>query len=396
MPVRYALLVYRAPGAAAPGDRPTEADGRAGDGVFDDWVAYTRAVKRAGVLVGAEQLQVVDTATSVRLRSGERLLTDGPFIETKEHLLGFYLVEVSDLDAAIDWAARMPAVRYGTVEVRFSPRARWPTTPRCTPPTPTCSTARAIRPRRPPGHAPARRPGTRPSVPSCGAGWRTGPAPTARKVPGSCRFRGRPRIGTVSRTVPRRRAGAAGPVLGSGDMTLTEPVASRRRSTLLVAARAVQGVGAAIVMPLSLTILTAAVPARRRGAIIGIWGGIAGIAVASGPLIGGAVIQGLDWHWIFWVNVPIGLVATVLSVRRLAESRGPAARLDLPAVGLIAGGATGIVWALARVNEVGRGGLETAAALGLGVLFLAVRPREPVAAAAPAGRGGPAESGRER
>jgi hypothetical protein len=118
MPVRYALLVYRAPGAAAPGDRPTEADGRAGDGVFDDWVAYTRAVKRAGVLVGAEQLQVVDTATSVRLRSGERLLTDGPFIETKEHLLGFYLVEVPDLDAAIDWAARMPAVRYGTVEVR--------------------------------------------------------------------------------------------------------------------------------------------------------------------------------------------------------------------------------------------------------------------------------------
>jgi MFS family permease len=179
-------------------------------------------------------------------------------------------------------------------------------------------------------------------------------------------------------------------------MTLTEPVASRRRSTLLVAARAVQGVGAAIVMPLSLTILTAAVPARRRGAIIGIWGGIAGIAVASGPLIGGAVIQGLDWHWIFWVNVPIGLVATVLSVRRLAESRGPATRLDLPAAGLIAGGATGIVWALARVNEVGRGGLETAAALGLGVLFLAVRPREPVAAAAPAGRGGPAESGRER
>jgi hypothetical protein len=118
MPVRYALLVYRAPSAATPGDHPTEADGRAGDGVFDDWVAYTRAVKRAGVLVGAEQLQVVDTATSVRLRSGERLLTDGPFIETKEHLLGFYLVEVPDLDAAIDWAARMPAVRYGTVEVR--------------------------------------------------------------------------------------------------------------------------------------------------------------------------------------------------------------------------------------------------------------------------------------
>src|SRR6266540_1481786 len=95
--MRYALLIY---------------------GVFDDWVAYTRALKRAGVLVGAERLQVADTATSVRLRAGERLLTDGPYIETKEHLLGFYLVDVADLDAAIDWAARMPHIRRGTVEVR--------------------------------------------------------------------------------------------------------------------------------------------------------------------------------------------------------------------------------------------------------------------------------------
>ncbi len=120
--MKYALLAYRAPEATAPGTRakesPTEANSQTGDGVFDDWVAYTRAVKSAGVLVAAEQLQVVDTATSVRLRSGERLLTDGPFIETKEHLLGFYLVEVPNLDAAIEWAARMPAVRYGTVEVR--------------------------------------------------------------------------------------------------------------------------------------------------------------------------------------------------------------------------------------------------------------------------------------
>jgi hypothetical protein len=122
MPMKYALLAYRAPGATAPGgraeERPTEANGHAGDGVFDGWVAYTRAVKSAGVLVGAERLQAVDTATSVRLRSGERLLIDGPFIETKEHLLGFYLVEVPNLDAAIEWASRMPAVRYGTVEVR--------------------------------------------------------------------------------------------------------------------------------------------------------------------------------------------------------------------------------------------------------------------------------------
>jgi hypothetical protein len=86
--------------------------------VFDDYVAYTRAIKDAGVLVAAEQLQVADTATSVRLRAGERLLTDGPFIETKEHLLGFYLLEAGSLDVALDWAAKMPIMRYGTVEVR--------------------------------------------------------------------------------------------------------------------------------------------------------------------------------------------------------------------------------------------------------------------------------------
>jgi hypothetical protein len=109
--MRYALLIYGAPDAQA-GESPTD------DGVFDDWAAYTRALKSAGALVALERLDVVDTATSVRLRGGERLLTDGPFIETKEHLLGFYLVEVPDLDAAIDWAARMPGVRRGTVEVR--------------------------------------------------------------------------------------------------------------------------------------------------------------------------------------------------------------------------------------------------------------------------------------
>src|SRR5215472_12620754 len=122
---------------------------------------------------------------------------------------------------------------------------------------------------------------------------------------------------------------------------------------LLIAFRVLQGVGAAIIMPLSLTILTAAFPPERRGAIIGLWGGIGGLAVAAGPLIGGAITQGLDWHWIFWVNVPIGLVAAVLSVVRLAESFGPATRLDLPAVVLVSGGATGLVWGLVRAGDVG-------------------------------------------
>jgi hypothetical protein len=109
--MKYALLIYGAPGA-----RPEERT--AGDGAFDDWFAYTRALEEAGALLALQRLEDVDTATTVRVRDGERLLTDGPFVETKEHLLGFYLVELPDLDAAIDWAARMPHVRHGTVEVR--------------------------------------------------------------------------------------------------------------------------------------------------------------------------------------------------------------------------------------------------------------------------------------
>jgi hypothetical protein len=109
--MKYALLIYNEPGAQAE-------EGQIEPDVFDSWVAYTQAMKDAGVLAGVEQLNVVDTATTVRLRGGERLLTDGPFVETKEHLLGFYLVDVPDLDAAIDWAARMPHIGAGTVEVR--------------------------------------------------------------------------------------------------------------------------------------------------------------------------------------------------------------------------------------------------------------------------------------
>ena len=109
--MKYALLIYAVPGAAD-GAQPAD------DGVIDNWVDYTAAVKEAGALLAAERLDHVDTATSVTLSGGQWLLTDGPFIETKEHLLGFYLLDVSDLDAALDWAARMPAVRYGTVEVR--------------------------------------------------------------------------------------------------------------------------------------------------------------------------------------------------------------------------------------------------------------------------------------
>src|SRR5258707_959675 len=98
-------------------------------------------------------------------------------------------------------------------------------------------------------------------------------------------------------------------------------------ASALIAARAVQGLGGAAVLPLSLTILTAAFPAQRRGAIVGIYGGLAGLAVAIGPLVGGAVTEGLDWHWIFWVNVPIGVAVGLLALRLLPESHGAPARL---------------------------------------------------------------------
>src|SRR5436305_9577151 len=91
----------------------------------------------------------------------------------------------------------------------------------------------------------------------------------------------------------------------------------------LIAARAVQGAGAAAVTPLTLTLISAAFPAEKRGAAIGLWGGIAGLAVAAGPVVGGGVIDDINWHWIFWLNVPIGLALIRLSLARLTESFGP-------------------------------------------------------------------------
>jgi EmrB/QacA subfamily drug resistance transporter len=118
-------------------------------------------------------------------------------------------------------------------------------------------------------------------------------------------------------------------------------------------ARALQGVGGAIVTPLTLTLLSAAVPAERRGLALGIWGGIGGLAVALGPLVGGAIVSGVSWHWIFWVNVPIGLVLAPLAYSRLEESHGGDRALDLPGLGLASTGLLGIVWGLVRGNDHG-------------------------------------------
>jgi EmrB/QacA subfamily drug resistance transporter len=138
----------------------------------------------------------------------------------------------------------------------------------------------------------------------------------------------------------------------------------------LDAARAVQGLGGAIVMPLTLTILSAAVPAERRGLALGAWGGISGLAVALGPLVGGAVVDGVNWHWIFWLNVPIGLALIPLAFRRLQESHGPASRLDLPGLALVSAGMFGVVWGLVRGNSVGWGSAEILGALLAGFVLL--------------------------
>ncbi|WP_040777427.1 MFS transporter [Nocardia pneumoniae] len=122
---------------------------------------------------------------------------------------------------------------------------------------------------------------------------------------------------------------------------------------MLIAARAVQGFGAAGVMPLSLTLLSAAVPERMRNAAIGIWGGIAGLGVALGPLIGGAVVDGLSWQWIFWLNVPIGLLVLPFAARVLAESHGGSRRLDPVGLLLSAGGVLAIVWGVVHGADDG-------------------------------------------
>jgi EmrB/QacA subfamily drug resistance transporter len=138
----------------------------------------------------------------------------------------------------------------------------------------------------------------------------------------------------------------------------------------LIAARAVQGVAAAFMMSLGLALLSAAFPPERRGTAIGLFSAVTGIAVASGPLVGGAVVNGLDWTWIFWVNVPIALIGAPLVLARVKESFGPNTAFDLPGLGLVTAGAFGLVWGLVRGNEAGWGSLEVVASLAAGVLLV--------------------------
>jgi len=139
---------------------------------------------------------------------------------------------------------------------------------------------------------------------------------------------------------------------------------------MLIAARATQGVGAAVVTPLTLTLLAEAFPPEQRGLALGVWSGISGIGVALGPLVGGALTQLASWHWIFWVNVPIGIALVPLASRRLVESRGDVKHLDLRGLALVSGGLFGIVYGLVESQTLGWSNAEVVTGLTAGATLL--------------------------
>ncbi len=165
----------------------------------------------------------------------------------------------------------------------------------------------------------------------------------------------------------RRRIFAAGLVVfatASAACALAPGIGS------LIAARAVQGSGAAMVMPQAMALLTAAFPPQRRGKALGVFSGVTGLAVAGGPLVGGVVTEGLDWRWVFWLNVPLALVVVPLARRRIEESRGPAQPLDTGGVMLVSGASFGLAWGLVRGNVAGWSSAEVLVALAAGVALV--------------------------
>jgi EmrB/QacA subfamily drug resistance transporter len=160
--------------------------------------------------------------------------------------------------------------------------------------------------------------------------------------------------------------------LGLSLFTLASAAAAVAPSTsALIAARALQGVGAAAVTPLTLTLLSEAVPTEKRGLAIGAWSGISGLAVALGPVVGGAVVTGISWHWIFWLNVPIGLIAVPLAMRHLSESHGEFRSLDFPGVGLASAGLLGVVYGIVHAASAGWTDITVLGPIAIGAVFLA-------------------------
>ena len=160
-------------------------------------------------------------------------------------------------------------------------------------------------------------------------------------------------------------------MVGIALFTLSSAAAAGAPSIgLLIAARVTQGLGAAIATPLTLTLLAEAFPPDRRGLALGFWSGISGIAVALGPLVGGAVTQAGSWHWIFWINVPIGALLLPLAWRQLRESRGAIHRLDMTGLALISSGLFGVVYGLVRSQSIGWMHAEVLASLAAGLVLV--------------------------
>lgn len=165
----------------------------------------------------------------------------------------------------------------------------------------------------------------------------------------------------------RRRVFTAGIAV----FTIASAIAAVSTSVdVLIAARAIQGLGAAAILPLSLTIISGVVPAEKRSAAIGIWGGVSGLGVALGPFVGGAVVEGISWEWIFWLNVPIGLILLPLVLRAVPESRGPNSRLDLPGLALAGGGLFALTFGVVRAPALGWESAIVAGSLSAAVVAL--------------------------
>ena len=173
-------------------------------------------------------------------------------------------------------------------------------------------------------------------------------------------------------------------VIGVGAFTVSSAAAALAPTTsALVAARALQGAGAALVLPLTLTLLSEAVDESKRGLALGIWSGVSGLGVALGPLVGGLVVDGFSWEYIFWLNVPVGLALIPLATRQLAESRGPDRHLDLPGLALAGLGLLGIVFGIVRGQALGWTSTAIMGSLAAGAVLLAAFVAWELRAAAP-------------
>jgi EmrB/QacA subfamily drug resistance transporter len=161
-------------------------------------------------------------------------------------------------------------------------------------------------------------------------------------------------------------------VAGVGVFTLASGAAALAASTeALIAARALQGLGAAIVTPLTLTLLSEAFAADRRGLALGIWSGVSGLGVALGPVVGGAVVEGFSWQWIFWLNVPVGIALAPTALAMLRESHGPNKALDVPGVALASAGLLGVVLGIVRAQSLGWTSTLVLTSIGTGLVLLA-------------------------